>query len=418
MKQTLAGLRVLYISGDLLHELLKGIRTTSAQTPSAVGVGIDVQHGLRAQLVAVLFHPFRGAHETELLGIPQGKHDGPFRFPSGFLQGAKYVSSFKNHRGSAYWIVRAVNPSIVVVTVDDPLIGRLPGDGGDYVMNRTDAVIELQAQMNLRRACADVISERQRAAPIIGGNGALQFFQDRLRVAVADRHHRNCHQRLGVFNSQLFATGFGSPAGRKWVANVKRHIHYTAALHALRRTEWTSGIDVAFPIAVVFRVRIDQTCHGSVFGSHFRFGSSPAFTVSSQHNLTADVNADLLQIFVILWNTVVYVNNRCCDFARSGVGIVAGKLMGVGGIRVFFEDRFGKTKLMPDGGNHFKDPFHRVGQQSLKGFDANVEARFTELFERVISHFLRCGGAGSVRLGGHGLDVLADARGVNGGDRF
>ena len=28
-----------------------------------------------------------------------------------------------------------------------------------------------------------------------------------------------------------------------------------------------------------------------------------------------------------------------------------------------------------------------------------------------------CGGAGSVRLGGHGLDVLADARGVDGGDR-
>src|SRR5260221_2180932 len=52
----------------LFRSLFKRVGTFGVEIAAAVGVGVDVDDGVFHQVVAVLFHPFRGADEAGLFG--------------------------------------------------------------------------------------------------------------------------------------------------------------------------------------------------------------------------------------------------------------------------------------------------------------------------------------------------------------
>ena len=66
--------------------------------------------------------------------------------------------------------------------------------------------LNLSPQMHLGGAGADVVSDGQRAAPVLGRHRTFERRQQRLRVAIGNGQHGNLGQRLGFAEGRRFAS--------------------------------------------------------------------------------------------------------------------------------------------------------------------------------------------------------------------
>jgi hypothetical protein len=96
-----------------------------------------------------------------------------------------------------------------MIAVQDPLIGELGAlDPGDDIVEGTHLPVEGQLHVDLRRPRADVIRDRQRPAPRLRRDRALQPPQQRQRVGVGDRQYGDFQQGLCFGAIQLAAATF------------------------------------------------------------------------------------------------------------------------------------------------------------------------------------------------------------------
>ena len=200
LENRLAGARIHHVLRHLAKQLLQAVRAAGVQPAFAGAVGVDVGDRLLLELRLVLLRPFGRAEQSPLFAIPQRQDDRARRTPAGFQQLAEAARRLHQRRRAADRIVGAHHPRIVVIAEDDPLVGpRRAGNARHHVVERTVLPLERQFHVQLRRTRTDVIGHRQRAAPFLRRDRALQLLQDRQRVAIADRQHRDLQDRRRIF---------------------------------------------------------------------------------------------------------------------------------------------------------------------------------------------------------------------------
>ena len=119
--------------------------------------------------------PLRRAEQPLLFAVPGAEEDRPFRLPSLRQELSEGARLLEKGRHGADGILGPVDPRIVVISVQKPLIG--PGgafDTGDDVVSRHDSPIERHLEAHLRRPGANVVGQRQGASPCGRRDGSLQ----------------------------------------------------------------------------------------------------------------------------------------------------------------------------------------------------------------------------------------------------
>ena len=206
--------------------------------PRAVAVGVDVDGGVLAQLVGVGLGPLGRAEQARLLAVPGGVDDGALRASSRSWRArpAARASAQLGHH-AAERVGGAVDPGVVMVAADHPLVGPLgAGDAGDHVVDRLQVPVERQLEVDLRRAGAEVVGDRQAAAPVLGRHRAGHRLEQRQGVAVGDRQHGDLGQRRRVLEVEPLGVLGGADARGERIARVGRHVGHRAALDAAGRS--------------------------------------------------------------------------------------------------------------------------------------------------------------------------------------
>ncbi len=91
---------------------------------SAVAVGINVQGGVGSQLLGVVFAPFRRPEQPRLFAVPSAKDDRALRLPSLLEKLGERTGFFKKSNLAGDGVLGAVDPGVVVVAANDPLVRR------------------------------------------------------------------------------------------------------------------------------------------------------------------------------------------------------------------------------------------------------------------------------------------------------
>ena len=97
-------------------------------------------------------------------------------------------------------ILGAVDPCVVVVAANDPLVGLgRAGELRDHVVERLEPPVGLHVEMDACGPGAESIGDRQgRRATTPGATRTAERGEQRLRVAVRDRQHRDLRDRLRI----------------------------------------------------------------------------------------------------------------------------------------------------------------------------------------------------------------------------
>src|SRR4030095_12830306 len=139
----------------------------------------------------------------------------------------------------------------------------------------------------------------------VGDGLAFQLAEDRRRVAIRNRQHRDLQDRLRILDAILLPAGLAPPPRRERIAGVDRHVHDAAALRAKLGAIWAAGIDIARVVTVIAGIRVDQATDRAVLVGDLRLDSAPARTIAGYHDLALHVDAELLQLVVIGRHAVV-----------------------------------------------------------------------------------------------------------------
>src|SRR6266404_411313 len=321
--------RVLNVAGDIVDEFLECVGTLGVEIAAAVGVGIDVNNRVLHQLVAVVFHPFGGADEAGLFAIPRAIDDGALGLPAGFQKFAEGTSFFKFRNQAGDWVFGAVDPGVVMVAANDPLVGiRAAGNSGDDVIDGLEIPIGSHFQVDFERAGAGVISEWKIAAPLGGHYWADECGEQGLRVAIRNGQHGNLGDDGRIFDLQALGVFFRGYAGSKRVAGINGIVGHAAALHAVAWTEAALGKSFAWRIAVAFGIGIDDAADGAVFRGNLGLDAAPGVAVAGDGDRAFDGNAEAFEALVILGDAVIDVDERRDDVAIFGESVVGGQLLG------------------------------------------------------------------------------------------
>src|SRR5256885_1676587 len=133
--------------------------------------------------------------------------------------------------------------------------------------------------MDFRGSRSYVIREGQGTAPTLRPYRSLQSFKQILRVSVGNRKNRDVSEGLHIFQSQALCVLGGSYGRGERIAGMDGHIHDAAALHSIRWTPRSLRKDIAFKIAVVPGIRVDQASYRAVLGGNFGLDTAPGMPV-------------------------------------------------------------------------------------------------------------------------------------------
>ena len=110
--------------GDIVAEFFERVRAFDSEITAAVAVRIDVGNAVGAQFVVMLLGPFGRAQEPRLFAVPRAINNGALRLPSGFYKLPKRASFFQNCDLAGNRILRAVDPAVVMIAANHPLIRK------------------------------------------------------------------------------------------------------------------------------------------------------------------------------------------------------------------------------------------------------------------------------------------------------
>ena len=167
-------LGIVHIARHIADKTFQILRSARVKESPAVGVGIDVRHGVLFEFVHVGLDPFDGTQQAGLFGIPRAINNGALRIPALAMQFAQHASFFQHGGLAGNRIVGAVHPRVVMIAANDPLAVVGAAQGGDDVVNGLDVPVRSNFQMHFRGAGPDVISDGQAATPVFRRHGPLR----------------------------------------------------------------------------------------------------------------------------------------------------------------------------------------------------------------------------------------------------
>ena len=118
------------------------------------------------------FRPLGRSDETGLLGIPGREDDGALGPPPARRQSSYRARFFHEDNEAADRVAGAVDPGIVMVAANDPLVGKLLSlECRDDVIGRFEVPIERELQSDACRTRTHVIGDGEPTAPRDGRHG-------------------------------------------------------------------------------------------------------------------------------------------------------------------------------------------------------------------------------------------------------
>src|SRR5262249_3853321 len=148
------------IMRHFIHQTFQRMRSCRAEPPLPVTVRVQVQHRFLLELVCMSLGPFGGAEQALLFSIPGTNYNRPPGLPPLLAQLAKRVRCFHDGDHPARGIVRAVDPRIVVIAVDDPFVWIIASsDPADHVVKSLQRPVERHLQMYSRKSRPNVIGD-------------------------------------------------------------------------------------------------------------------------------------------------------------------------------------------------------------------------------------------------------------------
>ena len=173
--------------------------------------------------------PFSRAEKSPFLAIPGGDDDRPPRLPPGLEQLGQPSCGFHQGNVPAGGVRGAIHPGIVMVTVNNPLLGIVsPVDARDHVVEGPHLPVERQLEVHFRWSRADMVGQWQCASPRLWHDGAVQVLQDWLRVVVGDGQNRYFQKRLRFSALEPSRARLGGPPWCERIAGMDRHVHHAA----------------------------------------------------------------------------------------------------------------------------------------------------------------------------------------------
>src|SRR5690349_9573388 len=173
------------------------------------------------QFIGMELSPLCGAEQHRFLSIPGAVNHGALRFPSLLQKLGKRAGFFEQSDLCRNGILRAVHPCIMVIAANDPSI-RLScaRNFGDDVVHRLNVPIRSYLQMYFGWSNPNVIWQWKPAPPFARSHWTPQCLQQRLRICVRDREHRNLCDGLRIFAAQTFRIRRRSDSWSEWVAGI------------------------------------------------------------------------------------------------------------------------------------------------------------------------------------------------------
>src|SRR5438874_113767 len=127
--------------------------------------------------------------------------------------------------------------------------------------------------MHLGRPGANAISNGQASAPIFGRNRPLEGRQQRRRIGIGNRKHRNFRDGFSFFHREPLGISGRADSWGQWIAGIIG-IHYAATLYPELGTPAAIWIIVAVVVAVAFGIGINNAADGSMFAGNFGLDSA------------------------------------------------------------------------------------------------------------------------------------------------
>src|SRR6185437_1253348 len=310
----------------------------------------------RPQIVSHLFGPFSRTDQAILLRIPTAKNDRASRLPTLLQQLAEPVGHFEHCRGTAVWIDCAKHPRVTMVPEHDPAILLFVAvDARHDVPDRAQLVIRVDFQTQLHIVgAADVISERQATLKTARTQWAFELRQDRSRNVVSNRLHGDAREVGRFFRFQTRRTGDRWLAGRQWIAGIVEQILHRAALARCDRTPRSFRINIALHVTVVFRIGVDDATDRAILFRDFRLPTAERIAVAHDDYLAFYVHAGLLQIFVVIRQAVVCVDNGRGDVATRAIAVEERRDLRIRRRRIAGHDCFFDTEWLTTIGDQFE----------------------------------------------------------------
>ena len=94
------------------------------------------------------------------------------------------------------------------------------------------------------------------------------------------------------------------------IAGIDRHVHHTAALHAILGTPGPGGKDLTLGITVFVRVGVNDATDRAMLRCDFRFDTAPGASITRDHDRAFYCHAQAVELFVIFGNAVVHIDQR------------------------------------------------------------------------------------------------------------
>ena len=312
----------------------------------------------------------------------------PLRRPALLAQLAERARLFEQHGRAADRIARAVDPRVVMVAADDPLVRkRAARHLRDDVVERLRVPVERDLQVHARRPRADPVGDRQRAAPAVGRHRTLDRGQQRLRVRVRDRQDGNLRERRRVLHGQPCRAGRRADVRGQRIARIERHVHHAAALRAVLRPHRAVRKRRLAEVTVVSRIRIDEAADGAVLARDLGLDAAPRRAVPRDDDRAAHGDTELFQDVVVLRPAVVDVHERRRDVAVDRVRVVAGQLLGLlARGRIFRHRRLLELGCESRGRDELEQALARGRKQHVERLDLRVPPERLELREQPLAH--------------------------------
>ena len=227
---------------------------------------------------------------------------------------------------------------------------------------------------------------------------AAQGLEKRAGVGEGEWQDRDPRQRLDLRERKTLGIRRCPHTGRQGIAGIERHVHHRTPLGTPRPAVAPLRVGVAPEVAIVFRVRVEQTADGPVLGGDLGLDAAPGATVARDHDLAADVDAALLQLFIVLGHALVDVDQLAGHVPVDRVGVEDRELLVLlcrGGVPG--QNRLGEARLERPGLEQLHEPFRRRREQDEERLDACLVPPGAKPLGDPFGVGLACGRADMVR---------------------
>ena len=215
----------------------------------------------------------------------------------------------------------------MMVPANHPLIRKFrTANSSDHVVKPFDVPIRSHLQMHFRRSRSDVIRNRQSAPPGSRRNRSRHRFQQRLRVRVRNRQHRNFRQSLRVFDRHAFRIGSRADSRRQRISHEHRTILHAPPLHSILRPPRALRKRLPTRISVIVRIGINNAANRSMLSGNEWLDPAPRMAISRDYDRALHRDSPPLQFLVIFRHAVIHIHQRSSHVSVNRVRVVRWQL--------------------------------------------------------------------------------------------